>query len=117
MIPQRFNRPIQIAVKLAKSAYAVHKMGCVVLKNGRILGKGCNNYHTGSHCERTALGKNWRSEFEGCTVVIIRIRKAQPYGMARPCKDCMELIRACGAKQIIYSTNDVDNPIILEKWP
>ena len=37
---------------------------------------------------------------------IYRIRKDQPYGMARPCPSCMAAIKDIGIKDIYYTTND-----------
>ena len=37
---------------------------------------------------------------------IYRIRKDQPFGIARPCPSCMAAIRDLGIRDIYYTTND-----------
>lgn len=118
-ISGRHSRFIEIATILAQNrASGVQRHGAVVVKGGRILGKGYNSYLRGTHAEECALGEGtWINQLKGATLYVIRLRKQQKYGMSRPCPECMELIRECGIRQIIYSTNDLNNPIAMEKWP
>jgi pyrimidine deaminase RibD-like protein len=119
LVGGRHSRFIEIATNLAITrAEGVQRHGAVVVKGGRILGKGANCYVRGMHAEECALGEGtWINQLKGATLYVVRLRKQQKYGLSRPCPECMKLIRQYGIRQIIYSTNDVNNPIVLEKWP
>jgi pyrimidine deaminase RibD-like protein len=114
-IEGRHSRYIEIATKLAESVEFNHRHGTVVVSGGRILGKGRNCYKTGMHAECSALSSNWRSEFSGAIIYIVRLRKSQRYGLSLPCPKCMAKIKACGISKICYSTNDPNKPFVIEK--
>ena len=50
--------------------------------------------------------------FSKVRLYIYRIRKDQPFGIARPCSSCMAAIRDLGIKDIYYTT---DNGYTYEK--
>jgi pyrimidine deaminase RibD-like protein len=118
-IAGRHSRFIEIATILAQTrAIGVQRHGSVIVKGGRILGKGFNDETRGRHAERCALGQGtWVNQLKGSILYVVRLRNTQKYGMSKPCDNCMKLIREYQISQIVYTTNDVNNPIILEKWP
>jgi pyrimidine deaminase RibD-like protein len=119
IIGGRHSRFIEIAAMLAQTrAVGVQRHGSVVVKGGRILGKGFNDESRGRHAEACALGQGtWVNQLKGSILYIVRLRNTQKYGMSKPCINCLKLIREYGISQIVYTTNDVNNPIVLEKWP
>ena len=39
------------------------------------------------------------------TFYIVRMCKARPYGLARPCEACMQALKAAGVRDIRYTTD------------
>lgn len=106
--------------------YKTH-MGCVAVYQGQVIGLGCNcnkthpsqqyynQYREKSdsllaklHAEMSCLNsiKNQNVNFSKVKLYIYRIRKSQPFGLARPCPSCMAAIRDLGIRDIYYTTND-----------
>jgi tRNA(Arg) A34 adenosine deaminase TadA len=95
---------------------------------GQIIGLGCNlnKTHTRQrfynrykehgaefelpkiHAEISCLNqiRNLDINFTKIKLYIYRIRKDQPYGLARPCPACMAAIRDLGIKHVYYTTDD-----------
>ncbi len=109
------------------SDYIKTQVGCVAVYQGRIIGVGCNcnkthpaqkfynKYRTSSdemlpklHAEINCINsiKHLNINFSKVMLYIYRIRKDQPYGLARPCSSCMKAIKDIGIKSIYYTTNE-----------
>jgi tRNA(Arg) A34 adenosine deaminase TadA len=60
------------------------------------------------HAEISCINqiKNLNINFSKVKLYIYRIRKDQPFGLARPCPSCMAAIKDLGIKNIYYTTND-----------
>jgi len=105
-------------------------MGCIAVYKGRIIGRGYNSHKTHPmqmhynkyriknndneeimlpkvHAEIMCLNsiKNLDIDFKKVKIFVYRIRKSQPFGMARPCQACMQAIIELGIKQIYYTTD------------
>ena len=108
-------------------------IGCVAVYQGQIIGLGCNTnkthptqkfynkYRTPSdymlpklHAEISCINqiKHLDINFSKVKLYIYRIRKDQPYGMARPCPSCMAAIKDLGIRNVYYTT---DNGYAYEK--
>ena len=119
-----FNKAYQIA-KIS-DFYKTH-IGCVAVYQGQIIGLGCNcnkthpiqkyynRYRKPSdsmlpklHAEINCLNqiKHLDINFSKVKLYIYRIRKDQPFGMARPCPSCMAAIKDLGIKNIYYTSNE-----------
>ena len=106
--------------------YKTH-IGCVAVYQGQVIGLGCNTNKTHPvqkfynryrepsdtmlpklHAEISCINqiKHLNINFSKVKLYIYRIRKDQPYGMARPCPSCMAAIKDIGIKDIYYTTND-----------
>ncbi len=83
-----------------------HRVGCVVVKGGKILSVEHNLYT--KHAEERATNKVWRSEMVGATVYVARplYTEEVPIGLAKPCEDCEKLLRQLGVKKVVYSTQN-----------
>ena len=102
-------------------------VGCVIVYHNKVISTGCNRDRTDPlqrkynrarnipewsphkvHAEVDAikhvlnLDINWKN----AAIYIYRIRRDQPFGMARPCKSCMELIKDLGIRHIYYTSDD-----------
>ena len=117
-----FQKAHQIATI---SDYKKTHVGCVAVYQGQVIGLGCNCNKTHPvqkkynryrkdlmlpklHAEISCLNqiKHLDINFSKVKLYIYRIRKDQPFGMARPCPSCMAAIRDLGVRNIFYTTND-----------
>lgn len=119
-----FNKARQTALV---SDYDKFQIGCVAVYQGNIIGVGCNlnkthpiqqyynkyrgvtmKYPAKLHAEIHCLNqiKYLNINFSKVKLYIYRIRKDQPFGLARPCPSCMAAIKDLGIKTIYYTTND-----------
>lgn len=109
---------LRIARKQAlKSTFKQHRLGAVVVKNGRILSTGYNELrysktigkHT-LHAEASAIKKLLeRGDFKGLagsTLYVTRFTPSGATGLAHPCPACMALIKSVGVSTVVYSTMD-----------
>lgn len=129
-----FDKAHQIATI---SDYKKTHVGCVAVYQGQVIGLGCNcnkthpiqkkynRYRKPSdsmlpklHAEISCLNqiKHLDINFSKVKLYIYRIRKNQPFGMARPCPSCMAAIRDLGVRNIFYTTNDGYAHEKLEKY-
>lgn len=121
-------RYFEKARKVAEiSDYSKIHIGCVAVYQGQIIGLGCNcnkthpmqkqynkyrfssdsllpKLHAEIHCLNQI--KNLDINFSKVKLYTYRIRKDQPFGLARPCPSCMAAIRDLGIRDIFYTTND-----------
>lgn len=118
-----FSKARQVA---AISDYYKTHIGCVAVHQGQIIGLGCNTNKTHPvqkfynryrqpsdtmllklHAEISCINqiRHLDINFSKVKLYIYRIRKDQPYGMARPCPSCMAAIRDLGIRDIYYTTN------------
>lgn len=106
----RHARYLVLASLEARRATHRHRLGVIVVKSGRILGRGFNRTMHYKHAEEMALRQNWKSEYEGATCYVVRLRRDRPLGMARPCPNCWKILKDMGIAKVFYSTSDVDFP-------
>lgn len=109
------------------SDYPKIHIGCVAVYQGQVISIGCNcnkthptqkyynRYRNQSdsllpklHAEISCLNsiKHLDIDYSKVKLYIYRIRKDQPFGLARPCPSCMAAIKDLGIKEIYYTTND-----------
>lgn len=106
--------------------YKTH-IGCIAVYQGQVVGLGCNcnkthpiqhyynryrrqadNMLPKLHAEISCINqiKNLNINFSKVKLYIYRIRKDQPYGIARPCSSCMAAIKDLGIRNIYYTTDN-----------
>lgn len=88
-------------VEASKCRRQTHRLGVVVVKSGRVVARGHN--HFARHAEVAALSKLWPCDRVGTTMYIIRLRKSQPVGMAKPCAKCEDFLRKSGVRKVYYT--------------
>lgn len=119
-----FDKARQVAT--ISDYYKTH-IGCVAVYQGQVIGLGCNcnkthptqyyynryrkqsdsmlpKLHAEIHCLNQI--KNLDINFSKIKLYVYRIRKVQPFGLARPCPSCMAAIKDLGIRDIYYTTND-----------
>lgn len=116
---------IHIAKKASTHSNYKHRLGCVIVKSGRILATGYNmvghkstygKWPDSLHAEEMAILKLMKPSLfhhlQGAKLYITRTRKNGKLATAKPCNKCMQLIISVGIREIIYSTNET---IVKEK--
>lgn len=122
-----FEKARQVA---SISDYNKTHVGCVAVYQGQVIGLGCNcnkthptqkkydryrNLHSIGieplhklHSEINCINqiKHLDINFSKVKLYIYRIRKDQPFGLARPCPSCMAAIKDLGIRDIYYTTDD-----------
>ena len=112
-------------------------IGCIAVYQGNIIGIGCNcnkthpmqkkynQYRKQSdsmlpklHAEINCINsiRHLDINFSKVKLYIYRIRKDQPFGLARPCPSCMAAIKDLGIRDVYYTTNDVYAYERIEKY-
>lgn len=119
-----FKKARQVAMI---SDYSKTHVGCIAVYHGNIIGIGCNcnkthpiqkyynKYREKSkellpklHAEINCINqiKNLDINFSKVKLYIYRIRRDQPFGLARPCPSCMAAIKDLEIQDIYYTSND-----------
>lgn len=109
----KLNRYMELALALAQKAagrtFPNPLVGAVIVKNGRIAGKGFHKKAGGPHAEIFAL-KNAGRKAKGA-VLFVTLEPCFHYGRTPPCVD--EIIKS-GIKKVYVSTRDA-NPLTAGK--
>jgi deoxycytidylate deaminase len=127
MISNKDIKFFNMARKLSLlSTFPKHQVGCVVTLKGDVISTGFNSekthplqkkYHVARdipewsvhkmHAEVDALKDiiHLNLDWKNICIYIYRKRNDQLFGMARPCKSCMALIRDLHISNIFYTTN------------
>ena len=99
-----------------KSSYFPFRLGAVLFKGKRILSSGYNQvrshrlltskYYTFTnslHAEMNTIFQAGLDNCQGCSIFVIRLNLSDCIRYARPCDECMQLIKHVGIKNIYYS--------------
>ena len=124
ILPQKSVRRMKICSILAReSNHPKHKLGCVIVKGGRIVSSGFNRintynsrrsyrrYNCSIHAEQSAIRPD--ISYNGCSLYVVRIGRAGNYLLSKPCEHCLNLIKSVGIRKIFYT--DSNGSIICEK--
>lgn len=115
------------AKAISKLSDHQHQIGCVIVNKHKIISSG---YNSNTKCHRVqaeldyklfncaSLGKihsevsallpliKSKTDLTRATIYVYREHKDGKFAMARPCSRCMSLIKKCGVKNIVYTTED-----------
>jgi len=110
---------IEVAKEYASLSEARKKHGAIVVKKGRIIGRGYNKNtnnpkyvseeHIKTGCSRHAeveAMRNAQWNVRGCTLYVARINRMGQIGNSKPCIYCQERIKNLGIKRIVYTTGE-----------
>lgn len=104
------------AVELAHQSKANKRHGCIIVKGGRVLGRGYNKYtnkpffvspehqkrYCSTHAEVAAI-KSSRSDLKGATVYVARINNRGEERFSAPCEDCSIELKNSGIRKVVYT--------------
>lgn len=108
---------LKIATKEAGKSKEFYRVGCVIVKGSRVIGKGFNSRKTcprfgygpfdACHAEtsaiKNALTKNNYNLLSDSSAYIVRLTKAGRIALAKPCEGCFEKLRDFDIQKIYYS--------------
>lgn len=113
---KRIERYINLASKIAEKSTSKYRLGCIIVKKGKIVSVGYNSTsktHPKSrtwgnylHSEIRALISLSKEDSNNATVYVARIRKDSSYAISKPCPVCYEALKVAGIKFIVYTDNN-----------
>ena len=99
---------MSIAMNLAKERNGLTglnpSVGCVIVKNNKILSFGQTGFRGRPHAETVAINKCKKNELRGSSIYIT-MEPCTHYGKTPPCTN--QIVKS-KIKRVIYSTNDID---------
>ncbi len=76
---------------------------CFAVRGGSIVSIGFN--HDKIHAEQVCLNRIWQNKRQNLTLVSLRLTRSRTkLAMAKPCDECMKLIKESKIKKVLYST-------------
>jgi deoxycytidylate deaminase len=108
-------RFFEIAKKVSKKSNHEFPMGAIIIRKGKVIGRGVNKdkTHTKSnhtyrnvHAELSAVLNTRLSDLEDCEVYVYRETKDEVMAMAKPCVFCQEMLKSLGIKKVHYTILD-----------
>lgn len=88
------------AIKIAKQSNQRFRHATLIIRGGAILAAACNTAER--HAEDRAIRQLWPTYARGSTVINIRLTR-RGFACARPCIECMALLRKERVRKIIYT--------------
>lgn len=100
---------------MATKSTATKRHGCIIVKGGRVIGRGYNVYKTNpfiaseNHMDRCSVHaevaaiKNVRGSLKGATIYVARINKRGEVRYSKPCSNCQSVINECGIRKVLWS--------------
>ena len=101
---------MKLALQLAKSKHALTgsnpSVGCVIVKNDKIISIGSTSYNGRPHAEYNAI-KNSIDDLKG-SKIYITLEPCSHYGLTPPCTN---LIIKSKISEVLYSVTDIDKRV------
>jgi tRNA(Arg) A34 adenosine deaminase TadA len=89
------------------------KVGAVVVRSGRVLGRGNNRYRNNPaivekndvsyHAEEVAIRR--AGSTQGATIYVARITRSGYVSIAKPCETCQTLLEEAGIQTAVWTDN------------
>ena len=110
------KRYLDIARELAEKSQLHHKHGAIVVKSGRVLGRGFNKprnhpkiietgrhvFECGYHAEIVAM-KDAGDNVNGAVIFVARVNKEGEDLLSKPCSQCQRVLISRKVKNVIYT--------------
>jgi pyrimidine deaminase RibD-like protein len=95
---------VRLAIREALKSPHKHKLGAVIVSGGKPVAAAHNFGHI--HAEHAAINHAWRSDIDGCSIIVVRVVSDGSLGMAYPCNTCLKRMISVGIKKVYYSYVD-----------
>ena len=117
------EKGIRLAAEAAsESDCPNYKIGAVLMKGNKLIARG-NNIFKKSHTQSKTIYNGIHAEFNclynvdlrkcrSCSLFVARVTNAGALSMARPCPDCLDLLRERGIRVFYYT--DYDGKVVRE---
>ncbi len=109
LIKYYMSRALELAKRGKDKVHPNPLVGCVIVRNGKIVGEGYHHEYGAPHAEVNALkeaGKNAKG-----STVFVNLEPCAHYGKTPPCSDALI---AAGVKEVIIAVKD-PNPMVKGK--
>lgn len=121
VLSSRDKRYINLALKVAEQSTQRYRLGAVIYKNGSVISAKVNvkkndpnfapHKHSSVHAEcaaiRAVVSPSKRGAVEGscngAVIYVARIGNTNKPLLAKPCVNCMPIIKAAGIKKIVWT--------------
>lgn len=113
------DRYIRLAIQQASQSNMDVRVGAVLVKHKHVMGAGCNrkdhpilrkgvvkklHHNFGLHAEVAALYNV--DETYNADLYVVRLRKDNSIGLAKPCESCYHYLSMMNVKNVIFSDNE-----------
>jgi tRNA(Arg) A34 adenosine deaminase TadA len=110
------NKFLIKAIEQAKSSQGRYRHGAVLVKDGAIVGSGCNQMR--GQASITATAKSWRASFlhaeeiaigqagtaaSGAVLYVARVGRTGETKPSAPCVRCSSRIARAGVSRVVYT--------------
>lgn len=117
------DRGMHYAIQSAlESDCPSYRMGAVLMKRNKLISRGRNFFrkshpdsktiYNGIHAEFHCLNNVDPGKCRGNSLFVARVTNAGTLSMARPCDDCLDLLKSRGIKVFYYT--DYDGEVVRE---
>ena len=98
------RRALELAVKGSGNVEPNPKVGCVIVKDGEVIGEGFHEKFGEGHAEVNAIAncKEWDSDTQGATMYVT-LEPCSHHGKTGPCADA---VIAAGIKKVVAAMGD-----------
>ena len=97
------NAALKLARKEGDFVFPNPLVGCVIVKNGKIIGEGCHKFFGGAHAEANALGAAGKNA--AGADMYVTLEPCSSFGKTPP---CAQAIIAAKIKRVFYAHSDVN---------
>ena len=101
------------ALKLAScglyTSYPNPAVGCVIVRDGKVIGQGYHHKAGQPHAEIMALQhatRSFKGDLSKCSIFVYSEKKDGTTRLTRPCMGCSKMLKDLGVKNIYYTTNN-----------
>lgn len=104
--------PFRLARRASLQSEFRVKMGAVIMRGKRVISTGKNITKThpkfgySVHAETNCLMRTGRYDIIGCSIYVYREDRNGNPAIARPCDDCMKVLKSFGIKNVYYTIED-----------
>lgn len=102
------QRYLRLAADLAilKDDKRHYRLGAVGIRTDGVLVAAANGHPKTPDRRCHAEYRLTRKLDKGSTVFVSRVLADGSYGLAKPCQDCMKLLKTCGVRVVYWSVSD-----------